>query len=53
MSSSDASKIIISSNKKDKTLTISDNGVGLNEEEMIEDPEHFQHFYYTTLLLKS
>ena len=36
MSSSDASKIIISSNKKDKTLTISDNGVGLNEEEMIE-----------------
>ena len=36
MSSADASKIVISSNKKDKTLTISDNGVGLNEEEMIE-----------------
>tara|TARA_B110000495_G_scaffold190523_1_gene192744 strand:- start:1705 stop:3591 length:1887 start_codon:yes stop_codon:yes gene_type:complete len=36
VSSTDASKIIISSNKKDKTLTISDNGVGLDEEEMIE-----------------
>lgn len=36
LSSKDPGKITISVSKKDKTLTISDNGIGLNEAEMIE-----------------
>ena len=36
LSSKEPGKITISVSKKDKTLTISDNGIGLNESEMIE-----------------
>ena len=36
LSSKEPGKITISVSKKDKTLTISDNGIGLNESEMVE-----------------